>query len=620
MLEITRKTGVIPWLYIFAITFSAYGQCAPVSEPDQEEGKVNHGVASVTGTLEDEGGNLGSDEQELHGEAEKTAKENGSNKEVPAQPTFNIWQYEVRGVTVVDTKEVQKVLYPFLGPKRTLATVEEAANALIKLFDREGYAAAVDIPPQDVVNGLVVLQVVEGAISRVNVTGARYFLPSDIRKSVPSAQKGEVLQANTLQDEIISLNKRSGDLRVTPALSPGRRAGELEVDLRVYDELPISGSLTLNDHYSAYTTKPRLSGGLSFNNLWQEFHSVNLWGLISPEDTEEVKVYSLTYAMPVNKSNRLSLNYIKSDSTTDTLIPTANAPGTGPANGPASVAGDASIATLNYVIRPDFSDRTSFNLGINYKNVKENVTPDDTEETIQTPIEYFTLVGGINQGYSSGRYSGAFGLGFTASIRELNDSDQFADKRDNSRTSFFILNAYFNNRVSLPGDFALLWDFNGQYTESPLISNEQWRTGGSTSVRGYLESQELGDYGYNSSLQFETPSLISGSDHSLILHVFYDFGYAATQPVDRTVFLNPETGEKDPDSESVDVELSSYGLGLQYQYRQVINASVDWATALKNSCDELSTAEIVEGIEYCSKEGDVERDDSRVTFNISTQF
>ncbi len=541
------------------------------------------------------------------------------------QPRFNIWQYEVRGATVLPVGEIQKTLYSYLGPGLSLSTVEEAANALVALYDSKGYAAAVDIPPQDVVNGVVVLEVSEGTVSRVNVSGARYFLPSKIRDSVPSVKEGGKLQAGALQKDIARLNRRSPDLRVTPALSPGKRPGELEVDLRVYDELPVSGSLTLNDHYSAYTSKLRLSGSVSFDNLWQSLHSLTLWGLTNPEETDESKVYSLTYGLPVGERNRLSLNYIRSDSSTDTVIPTANTPGTGPASGPAVAAGDATLASLNYLIRPVFSDNTQFRLGFNYKDVEEDIIPDDASDAFQdtdttrTPIEYFTLTGGIDHSYSGDSHRGSLGAGFTASFRELNNAEEFADKRENARRSFFILNGYFSHRWSLPADFAVQAGFSGQYTEQPLISNEQWRAGGSTSVRGYLESQELGDYGFDSTLQLETPSVLSGTDHSLLFHAFYDYGYAATKPVDRTVFLNPD-GTPDPGSQTESARLASYGIGFQYQFRRLINASLDWATAARDSCATLSESEEMQGVRLCSKEGDVEDGDTRVTFNITSQF
>ena len=48
--------------------------------------------------------------------------------------------------------------------------------------------------------------------------------------------------------------------------------------------------------------------------------------------------------------------------------------------------------------------------------------------------------------------------------------------------------------------------------DSPLISNEQFSAGGMDSVRGYYESQVLGDNALFASLQLQTGNLITGVD------------------------------------------------------------------------------------------------------------
>src|SRR5690606_40821982 len=46
----------------------------------------------------------------------------------------------------------------------------------------------------------------------------------------------------------------------------------------------------------------------------------------------------------------------------------------------------------------------------------------------------------------------------------------------------------------------------GQVSGRPLISNEQFSIGGWDSVRGYYESQELGDDGVSGQFNLESPS------------------------------------------------------------------------------------------------------------------
>lgn len=586
MYYISRKIGVISLWALFAVSMTYAQDEAPQAVPDAA----------------------------APGEAGEVVEQEVSRPR-PAQPKFNIWQYEVRGASSIPAVEIQKTLYPFLGPGKSLNIVEEAAAALIELFDSNGYAAAVDIPPQDVVNGVVILQVTEGRISRLNVTGSRYFLPSDIKKEIPSAAKGNVLDTKALQEDLSELNERSSYLSVTPALSPGKRPGDLNVDLKVYDRVPATASLTLNDHYSAYTTKLRLSGSLSYQNLWQKLHSVSLWAQTNPEETDESKVFSLGYGLPLGWNNRLSFNYVKSESETDT-------PTTVATNG-FFINGNADIFSASYMIRPDFTKRGFFTLRADYKEVEEDVTSFDESTgepvTIQTPIEYYLLSGDFSHYHYNDAWSGSVNFGFRSSIRSLNDADEFGDKRLNARASFFILTTRLEERYALPGDFGVRGRFEGQYSDQPLISNEQFRIGGSTSVRGYLESQELGDYGYIAALEFETPKLFGDSEHQLRAHLFYDYGRAATKPSDNTVFLLP-SGEPSPGSLTDSYKLASYGAGLRYSFGREIDASVEWAHPLRDSCESLTQDEIDSGVQRCSKEPDVETGEERVTFNFSVRY
>ena len=48
---------------------------------------------------------------------------------------------------------------------------------------------------------------------------------------------------------------------------------------------------------------------------------------------------------------------------------------------------------------------------------------------------------------------------------------------------------------TLPRDSALV-RWSGQWTDSPLVNNEQFSLGGVDTVRGYLEAETLGDSGF----------------------------------------------------------------------------------------------------------------------------
>ena len=81
--------------------------------------------------------------------------------------TFDLLELRVKGSTKLDKKQLERTIYPFLGPKKSLENVDLARTALEELYRNQGYqTVTVDIPEQDVKNGIVYLQVVEGKVSR----------------------------------------------------------------------------------------------------------------------------------------------------------------------------------------------------------------------------------------------------------------------------------------------------------------------------------------------------------------------------------------------------------------------------------------------------------------------
>ncbi len=73
----------------------------------------------------------------------------------------------------------------------------------------------------------------------------------------------------------------------------------------------------------------------------------------------------------------------------------------------------------------------------------------------------------------------------------------------------------------------------GRSPIEPLISNEGFSIGGLDSVRGYAESQALGDSGVRASIQLETPSLVrrrrAPGSTSCACSAFYDWGQVRIQ-------------------------------------------------------------------------------------------
>jgi hemolysin activation/secretion protein len=464
---------------------------------------------------------------------------------VAAQPPavkqrFDVLEYQVEGNTVLGTEAIERAVYPFMGEGQDIDSVEAARTALESAYRDSGFGTvSVDIPPQKVAGGVVRLNVVQGKVSRLRVIGARYYSQERILELVPGLAEGTVPNLVEVQQQLAQVNT-SADERVTPLLRPGKMPGTTEVDLQVEDELPLHGNAELSNAHAPNTTSLRASAGLRYANLFQRGHTIGLQVQTSPQDTSQVRVAVGTYSMPLN-GGTLLLSAVKSDSTSYV------GDGIG-VFGNGKVFGARWVSPLASEHPAQFQQ--SLTLGMDYKQSAQNLALADGT-SIATPLHYVPM--SLNYAASTVDDHGDsdYTVGLVFAVRNLGSrQQQFADKRFKAHSDFSILKFSASRTQKLPGDTSLYAEIEGQGTDDPLVSNEQYVAGGTESLRGYLESTATGDLALRGTVEFRTPNLgVAPSRLDFLqFRAFFDTAWLRT--------LSPLPGTR------ASYELSSYGLGL----------------------------------------------------------
>ncbi len=490
----------------------------------------------------------------------------GAHAAVPAQAaeaveTFDIWEYQVEGNTLLPGEEVERAVYGHLGEGRSIADVNDAQKQLEALYHERGFGSVlVDIPEQDVQNGVVTLKVTEGRVGHLAVTGSRYFSLGRIKSKVPSLAAGAVPNLGQVQRELATLAQMSRDRTITPVLKPGRTPGKLDVELKVKDSLPLHGSLDLNDRYSADTSRLRLNAALHYDNLWQREHSIGIAYQVSPEASDEVEVFSANYLWRFEDSDHLLALYgVKSNTNVATI-------------GTLGVIGSGVISGARYILPLTAFDGVyhSLSLGADYKDFDEQIGF-DKGGSIVTPISYVKF---------SATYSGTYAwreqLSHVEAAFELgpdglgNTQKEFERKRFKAKPNFAYLHVSADNLTPLPAGTALFARMSGQVTGAPLITNEQFSVGGADDVRGYLEAERLGDNAVASTLELRSMNLARYYPKQLRNLELLAFTDAAAL---RT--LSPLPGSKKS------AMLWSTGVGVRVEAAGNLQASLMWAYPLR---------------------------------------
>ncbi len=469
--------------------------------------------------------------------------------------SFYIREYRVEGAKRLKNLEVEEAVYPFLGPGRSPTDVDQARAALEKVYHDKGFqTVSVVVPQQDPRWGVIRLEVVEGKVGRLRVNGAKFFLPSRIKREAPSMAEGNTPDMNQVKKEIVALN-RLGDRRVTPKLLPGREAGTVDIDLEVEDSSPLHGSLELNNRNSSNTTGLRLNGAISYGNLFQLGHTGGFSFQLAPQDIDDALVFSGYYSARVSDSMTLLFQGTKQDSDISTL-------------GGAAVAGRGHTLGLRALFDLPNTEKFyhNFSFGIDYKHFSENIVIG--KDTVSSPIEYYPLSANYGASWTEKQSFTEFNTSLNFHLRGLgSDESDYSNKRFNADGSYVFLRSDLAHTHDLNGGSQIFGKIQSQIGSQPLVTAEQISGGGLGTVRGYLESTTVGDNGVFATAELRSPSLIGSGDREDAksdewrFHVFADAGLLG--------IYDPLPSQKKRSG------LASAGVGTSFKVREHYNGSLD---------------------------------------------
>jgi hemolysin activation/secretion protein len=509
---------------------------------------------------------------------------------------FDVMEYRVIGNTVLTNREIERILYPLLGPHKTLKDVEAAKTALETFYHDHGYGTIfVDIPPQKVNDGVVRLRVTEGRIESEQIAGARYFPERDVIAALPSAQPGTVLQLSKLQSELAAVNTATPDRSVVPILKAGSAPGTVDLKLQVNDTLPLHGSLELNNQASLDTDSLRAVASLSYGDMFGRLDNFSFQFQTTPQRPDQVKVFAANYAFhPLESGLAPSLQYINSNSNV-AAVGTLGVLGIGQIGG----------VRLAYPFPAATASNQSVTFGVDYKHFR-NLVNQNATTAVDSPISYLNLSFAYAGLWRSDWHTTSFTASANAGPRHLvNSESSFEAFRAEGNANYFYLRGDLTNDFKLPGGFVLRLRAAGQAAAEPLITNEDFSIAGVDGVRGYLESEVLGDEGLKETVQLTSPRWRLHERVIGDLFSFFDEG--------RTwdlASLSCQPG-------GTGLHLRSWGGGFDLLPGQKVTGGVTWARALDSATD-LPPVAVSGG---CPASGPATRaGDSRVLFFVRGSF
>lgn len=490
-----------------------------------------------------------------------------STAPTPALPgipeKIKVERFEVVGSTVFSQKELDKVLAPFTGRSLSFTELFQARSAVTQLYIDKGYiTSGALIPPQAIQNGVVKIQVVEGTLEAINVTGTRRLNPNYIRDRLPNSKP--LNQKRLLEAlQLLQLNPLIQSIRAE--LSAGARLGTNILDINVNEAKTFSTQISVDNGRSPSVGTFRRRAQINEANLLGLGDGLSL----AYSNTDGSNGIDASYTLPINSRNGtfgISYGFNNSDVIEEPFDFFR-------------IKGDSQYYELTLRQPVVQTPNQEFTLGLTAARLESNISSsvleaenfpiselspgaDDEGRTRISAIQFFQEWTKRNtREVIAARSQFNLGIGaFDATINNNAPDSRFLSWQGQAQWV----------RLLAP-DTLLLIRTNVQLADDALVPLEQFGLGGIESVRGDRQDALLADNGVFASAELRLPIYRSQEQQlTLQLTPFVDFGTVWDDSVRSVENLNPS------DSDT----LASIGLGLRFQLGDRLTARLNWGIPL----------------------------------------
>ena len=458
---------------------------------------------------------------------------------------------EVLGSTVFSAAELNAAVASFIGKDATFEDLLAIRAAITDLYTSRGYTTSgAFLPSQDVTDGVIKIQVVEGELERIEIHGLRHLRSSYVRDRLRLATQSPV-NLTRLEAALQLLQRDPLLTKVQAELTAGTATGLSVLNLNLKEAPQITSTLVVENRDS-----PSI-GEVGGTALVTEKDLLGLGDRLSADIgfTAGVRNYDISYDIPLNaRDGTLSLRYANNN---NQIIEQPFAP--------LDINGRDQTYALSFrqpVIR---TPNTELALSLS-ADMRQSQT---------------FLLKNIPFSFSEGPQNGR------ARVNAIRFSQDWVKRSPNqtlaARSQFSlglgVLGATVNNTGpdgrffswvgqvqlvrALAQDTLLIARAGLQLTPNSLLPLEQFSIGGIDTVRGYRQDQQVGDNGFVGSVELRLP-IVRDRIGLIQLAPFLDVGKIWNHGGANVV---PST-------------LAGAGLGLRWQIDPVFSASFDWGIPL----------------------------------------
>jgi len=478
---------------------------------------------------------------------------------------------EVVGSTVFGAEELNPIIQPLEGRTVTINELQNATDAIAQLYRDAGYFTSTAIlPQQNVTEGVVTIQVIEGRLTDIQVEGTERLKPSYIRKRVQSAVTTP-LRIDTLEEQLRLLRTSPLFDTFNTTLEAGDEVGESILVVQVEEANPFFGNVSVDNYSPPSVGSERLGVQLGYRNLIGIGDTLS--GSYYRSTTGGSNLFNFSYQVPLNaKDGTLQLRtVIDRNEITEEPFDELN------------IEGETELYEISFrqplirTLRQEFA----LSLGFSYRDGQTFIfdrlpTPfgigPDEDGVSRTSVFRF------GQDYVKRDIQGAWSL-----RSQFNIGTDFFDATTNDApipdSRFFSWLGQVQRTQILGKNHLLIIAANLQLTPDSLLASEQFVIGGGQTLRGYRQNVRSGDNGFRVSIEDRITLERNPSGlPTFQLAPFVDVG---------AVWNHPDNPNDQPDQ----TFLASLGLGVLWEPIPNLNIRLDYGIPFVDLDDRRENAQ-----------------------------
>lgn len=428
-------------------------------------------------------------------------------------PKVVVKRFIFQGNHAVSEAELRGVLIGLTGREIGINEIKSSAGLIAAHYREKGFLASVDLPEQDVTEGVVTVQILEVALGKIKLDGEygkdfKRVRPQVIQKAIDGeVRKDQTFEQGGVDKALDRVNNLAG-IKVTSAMVAGEKEGTVDLLMKVQDQKLVNTYISLDNAGGRQTGRAK---GVAYVSLASPFglgETVNLTALKS-EGSDYGK---LGFMVPVG-FNGVQIGANASYMEYEVIAREFQSQ---------NIRGRSSVLGLAAQM-PIFKTAKS-RLGISLEADKKyfvNKNGSTTESDYDLNVYSVTLNGDYSDSFLAGGFNTAtldLGVGSVNLDGSLNKATDSANAH--TQGGFKRLRWSLSRNQFLTENVSFMLSGSGQFANDNLDSSEKFYLGGTSGVRAYPTSEGGGSEGYLLSAE-----LRRYLPHNLTASTFVDYGF-----------------------------------------------------------------------------------------------